>query len=135
LPGQRPNLTSISEAECRREKTNNNINRGRSENAPDDLICLSVKRRRGCQTHWMMSSILCTEKAEMCDARAHACVDTSLATEWLVMADHWRSLAGDGSSQGTLARLIAQDARREADERPGISMAVLSPGDPQALSE
>jgi hypothetical protein len=55
----------------------------------------------------MMSFTACIEKAEMCDARARASEDTSVAATWLEMALHWRSLAADGSDQATLARLMS----------------------------
>ena len=74
------------------------------------MIWLSVKFGAGCQTRRMMSFTSCTEKAEMCDARAAACADTPIETEWLEMAVHWRNLASDGSPQATLARLMATRA-------------------------
>jgi hypothetical protein len=55
----------------------------------------------------MTSFTSCIEKAELCDAQARACVDTSLAATWLEMARHWRSLADDGSDQATVARLMS----------------------------
>jgi hypothetical protein len=55
----------------------------------------------------MMTSTGCAEKAEMCDARAIASVDTPLAAEWREMAIHWRALADDEAPQGTLARLMS----------------------------
>jgi len=59
----------------------------------------------------MMSSALCNEKADMCDAQARASLDTPLAVHWLEMSQEWRSLAAEDSPQATLARLMVTQRR------------------------
>jgi hypothetical protein len=59
----------------------------------------------------MMTSSLCTEKAELCEARASACIGTAHAEDWRRMAVQWRSLAGDGTAHATLARLMSEGHR------------------------
>ena len=59
----------------------------------------------------MMSSILCSEQADLCERRAAESGDSAFGTGWLEMARGWRELAGDKNAQATTARLM--HTRRE----------------------
>jgi hypothetical protein len=62
----------------------------------------------------MMTPALCTEKAEMCDAQASSCAGTPFEAHWREMATHWRGLAGDGTTQATVARLMSASRQSRA---------------------
>jgi hypothetical protein len=64
-----------------------------------------------CQEFAMMSSGVCYQQAELCEARATESTGTTLRAVWLEMAHHWRGLAGDDNAQATTARLMAEAGR------------------------
>jgi hypothetical protein len=75
-----------------------------------ELICVSDEYWSGNHHSSMISQRYCIEKAEMCALQAALCAGSALEVDWLVMAMHWRDLAGDSSDQATTARLM-QSAR------------------------
>ena len=54
----------------------------------------------------MMSPAECRKKAESCVRQADLVHEEDLKAGWLKLAEHWRGLAKDETSQATMARLF-----------------------------